>query len=241
MRGVRHHFAPDGGPRVEEFFGHGQARETVPLGFRMRSLGGGVARDVALPVRRRLRCSERRLPRRESRARRANQGDGSFIVTYTINTNGLDTRGGSFTGLNQIGFLAIKDWTSVSLISAPNGVGNWTDPIEAVIHSNALCTPSNGHSDKVCSSTKSNFLDMSGGGDFVWKFRVVGGTELDTDEWHFSGQWTNRLGADQGQIISVGAGGPTPPAVPEPTAALLFGVGTLVVGGSLRHPARRIA
>ena len=168
----------------------------------------------------------------------ANQGDGSFVVTYTINTDGLNTEGGNFTGLNQIGFLTIKDWTSVSLISAPNGVGNWTDPIEAVIHSNALCELSNGDPDKVCSAAKNNFLDMSGGGDFVWKFKVVGGTELSTGEWHFSGQWTNALGPARGNIISVGASS-TP--VPEPTAALLFGVGTLVVGGSLRRPARRIA
>ncbi|HXK24908.1 MAG TPA: hypothetical protein VMS55_19725 [Myxococcota bacterium] len=125
------------------------------------------------------------------------------------------------------------------MISAPNGVGNWTDPIEAVVHSNALCEPGNGNTDKVCSAGKTSFLNMSGGGNFVWKFEVVGGTELATSDWHFSGQWTNRLGADQGQIISVGAGGSTP--VPEPTAALLFGVGTLVVGGSLRPPARRIA
>ena len=168
----------------------------------------------------------------------ANQGDGSFVVTYTVNTTGLDTDGGKFTGLNQIGFLTIKDWTSVSLISAPNGVANWTDPIEAVVHANALCELSNGDPDKVCTAGKNNFLDMSGGGDFVWKFKVVGGTELATGEWHFSGQWANELGTARGNIISVGAPG-TP--VPEPTAALLFGVGTLVVGGSLRRPARRIA
>jgi len=108
-----------------------------------------------------------------------------------------------------------------------------------VIHSNALCTASNGNSDKVCSTAKSNFLDMSGGGVFVWKFRVVGGTELPTSDWHFSGQWTDGLGAASGNIISVGAPGSA--SVPEPTAALLFGVGTLVVGGSLRRPARCIA
>ena len=170
----------------------------------------------------------------------ANQGDGSFIVTYTVNTTGMDTDGGKLTGFNQIGFLTIKDWTSVSLISAPNGVANWTDPIEAVVHSGALCELSNGDPSKICSAAKTSFLDMSGGGNFVWKFKVVGGTELPTDEWHFSGQWTNQLGIARGNIISVGAGGPTPPSVPEPTAALLFGVGTLVVGGSLRRPVRRV-
>jgi hypothetical protein len=169
----------------------------------------------------------------------ADQGDGSFVVTYTINTTGLNTGGGNFTGLNQIGFLTIKDWTSVGLISAPNGVANWTDPIEAVVHSGALCTLSNGDPDKICSAAKNNFLDMSGGGDFVWKFKVVGGTELDTSEWHFSGQWTNELGPARGNIISVGA--PGSPPVPEPTAALLFAVGMLTVGQTLRRPARRVA
>jgi len=166
----------------------------------------------------------------------ADQGDGSFLVTYTIHT---PVAGTGFAGMNQVGFLAIKDWSSVTLTEAPNGVANWTDPIEAVVHSNALCEVSNGDPDKICTAGKNNFLNMGGGSDFVWKFKVVGGTVLGTDEWHFSGQWANGLGTARGNIISVGA--PATAAVPEPTAALLFGVGTLAVGQTLRRPARRVA
>jgi hypothetical protein len=166
------------------------------------------------------------------------QQGSNFLVTYTIDTTTLDTGGqNQFIGMNQIGFLAIKDWTDVQLLSAPNGTGNWTDPIEAVIHSNSLCELSNGDPDKVCSSAQNSFLNMTNPkGEYEFEFLVIGGTLLPTSEWHFSGQWCDHLGECNGAILSVG-GTPSPPAVPEPSAALLFAVGAVTVGRSLRRRA----
>ena len=122
----------------------------------------------------------------------------------------------------------------MQLQSAPNGTGNWTDPIEAIVKANALCEPSNGNSSKICSAAQSNFLNMTTPkGEYAFEFLVIGGSLMSTSEWHFSGQWANSLGAQSGQIISTGAG--SPPAVPEPTAALLFAVGAVTVRQSIRR------
>lgn len=158
------------------------------------------------------------------------QADGSYLVTYTINTDGLDDANDKFTGLNQIGFLTIKDWETVELLSAPNGVENWSDPTEAVVSSNgSLCAPGE-TTDKVCILAENEFLDMSGGGDYTWTFKLTGSTVLSTEEWHFSGQWSNDIGPARGNVISTGSS-----AIPEPSAALLFGAGALVVGRHLRR------
>lgn len=153
------------------------------------------------------------------------QDDGSYLVTYTINTDALNTANDKFTGLTQLGFLAIKDWKTVELLTAPNGIENWSAAVEAVVNSNgSLCAPGD-TTDKVCIYAQNEFLDMSGGGNYTWTFKLTGSTVLSTSEWHFSGQWSNDVGLANGNIISAGAA-----AVPEPSAALLFAVGALTRG-----------
>ena len=56
---------------------------------------------------------------------------GSFDITLTINA---DAYTGSRLGFNQVGFLAIQNWTSVSLVSSPTT--GWSAPTAAVISSN---------------------------------------------------------------------------------------------------------
>ena len=160
------------------------------------------------------------------------QQGSNWLVTYTIDTTDLDTDGGNRTGLSQIGFLVIKNWSDVQLQSAPNGLGNWTDPIHSVIHANELCEPTMGNSSKVCSAAENSFLDMTAPrGKYEFEFLVIGGTLLETEEWHFSGQWANQVGPGPGDVISDGA------PIPEPSAALLFAIGAVTVGRTVRRRA----
>jgi hypothetical protein len=158
----------------------------------------------------------------------ADQGDGTWLATYTINTDGYT---GSNTGFNQIGFKAVSGWTDASLLSAPNGTGNWSSVKEAPINSNSQCSNTNGNTDKLCIHSQNSHLNVTGGGDYTWIFQIVGGS-LNTDEWHLGAQYANAVGPARGKIIS--AEGVPGPAIPEPSAALLFGVGALVVTRRVR-------
>ncbi len=116
-----------------------------------------------------------------------------------------------------MGFLAIHDWTSVSLVSSPTA--GWLDPTAAVIASNSLCTHG-GASDKICTS---GFVDIiTSGGDYVWQFNVTGGTILPEIDWHIGAQFADAAGSANGQLISA--------AIPEPGAAVVFAIGALLIG-----------
>ena len=158
------------------------------------------------------------------------QGGGTWLVTYTINTTAYDD---TFVGLNQLGFQTIQGYSTAELLSAPNGLGNWSDAIQAPVNSSGgLCSPG-GSTNKVCISAENSLLDLRVNGIYEWTFKIVGGTVIPTSQWTFSGQLADAVGPARGNIISQ-----NPPAVPEPSAALLFGIGTLTVGGSLRRPRR---
>jgi hypothetical protein len=140
---------------------------------------------------------------------------------------------GSKAGFNQIGFKAIDGWTSGSVLSSP--VGLPAGPLPAIVYddpiaSNSLCDTSNGDTDKVCIH---GYVNITSGGDYTWTFRIDDGTLItDTSEWHLGAQYADGRFRSAGHIIS--AEGGTPP-VPEPTAALLFGLGALLVTRSVRH------
>ena len=155
-------------------------------------------------------------------------GGGSFSVTLTLNSDGYT---GDRSGFNQVGFGAIQSWTSVTLDSAPASTTTaWSSPVEAVTAANSLCEVGTS-SDKVCTF---GFADITGGGDHVWKFTVTGGTlKVGPDaEWHIGAQFANGPGTARGQIISE-EGTPGPP-IPEPTAAMVFGICALVVARRTR-------
>lgn len=145
--------------------------------------------------------------------------DGTFTVIQSIDSTGFsEVR----LGMNQVGFKAIKDWTSADLVSAPTA--GWLDPAtEAAVSANALCA--NGTtSDKVCTY---GFVDITTDGVYTWEYLITGGTLLDKSEWHWGGQFADDAGATSGKLISAG--------IPEPSAALLFGVGALVVSQRTRR------
>jgi hypothetical protein len=157
---------------------------------------------------------------------------GSFLVTYTINTTNYT---GDRVGFNQIGFKAIDGWTTGTVLTYPAGsLTNWNPIYDDPIASNSLCDTSKGDTDKVCIT---GFVDITAGGDYTWTFRIDDGTLItDTAEWHLGAQYTplSEAGRARGKIIS--ANGSGSPPMPEPTAALLFGLGAVLV---LRSAQRR--
>lgn len=151
------------------------------------------------------------------------QGDGTFLVTYTINVSGYT---GDRTGFNQIGWKAIQGASSVDLLSAEGGLGSWSDPTESTVASNSTCDHTDGSTDKWCID---GFAALNGG-DMVFTYLVTGGTLLDTGDWALSAQYADAVGETQGRIISAHA-----PAIPEPSAAVLFGLGAVIVAGRTRR------
>jgi hypothetical protein len=150
------------------------------------------------------------------------EAGGTWLVTYTINT---DNYTGDLAGFNQIGFKAIQDWTSGTVVTQPAGsIGDWNPVFEAPIHSNSLCDPNSGNTSMVCVT---DFVDITGGGDYTWTFRLEGGTLMDTSEWHLGAQYAGGPWRSTGHIISA--------QVPEPTAAMLFGLGAILVTRRVRR------
>jgi len=156
---------------------------------------------------------------------------GSFDVTLTINA---DNYTGKKDGLVQVGFGGISGWSSVALDSSPaSSAVAWSNPIAANVSSSGLCK-NGSNTDKICST---GFVDISGGGDFVWEFTVNGGTlRPDTYDWHIGGQFadlsdlTSRKGP-KGNLISEPGSKP----VPEPRSAMLFALGALVCARTITH------
>jgi hypothetical protein len=150
------------------------------------------------------------------------EGSGSWLVTYRIDTAGYT---GSRDGFNQIGFKAVSGWSQATLLSAD---GVWSDPAESPIASNSSCSKTKGNTSKVCIF---GYVDITGGGEYTWKLRLEGGDLLEEEEWHLGAQYANAPGTARGRIISTSPA----EAIPEPSAAVLFGVGFLV----LRQARRR--
>lgn len=162
--------------------------------------------------------------------------DGSFTVTYTINTDNYygDTNNIYLTGINQVGFKVIKDWDTGYVVSSPVGsmsntydpnLSPWNPIFDSPIASNSLCETSNGDTDMVCVA---GFVDIGAGGDYTWVFHIDQGTLMDVEDWHLGAQYAAGYLRSHGHIIS------TKP-VPEPTAMALFGLGAILVARSVRR------
>jgi hypothetical protein len=151
-------------------------------------------------------------------------GSGDWIITYTVNADGYSDLK---DGINQVGFKVITGWDPLlSTVTGPTGSGSWS-LIEATTNSSidGPCDPNVGNkTDKVCSS---GFVNITGDGDYTWTFHLSGGTLIaDPEDWHLGGQYADGGGRATGQIWSV-SGASVP--VPEPTAAVLFGLGAILV------------
>jgi hypothetical protein len=157
---------------------------------------------------------------------------GTFDVTMILDsTNFNEIR----EGVVQMGFGGIMGWTSVSLVSSPASSSiAWSNPVEANINSSGLCT-NGGSTGKVCTT---GFTDITTDDTYVWEFLVTGGTLKDESEWHIGGQYGDLsdlldidLKTPKGKVISESGGS----AVPEPSAALVFTAGMLIVATRTRR------
>jgi hypothetical protein len=147
---------------------------------------------------------------------------GTWIVTYTINT---DNYTGDLAGFNQIGFKVIQDWTSGTVTAQPlTSMDDWNPVFESPIDSASLCDLNPGNTSKVCVT---DFVNITGGGDYTWVFELEGGTLMDVGEWHLGAQYAGGPWRSAGHIISA--------QVPEPTAAMLFGLGAILVTRRVRR------
>jgi hypothetical protein len=156
---------------------------------------------------------------------------GSFSVALTLDSSGYT---GDRAGFNQVGFGAIQGWTSATLDFSPlTTTTAWSAPVEAVTAAQSLCT--NGtSSDKLCTY---GFADFSKGDLHVWRFTVTGGTlNVGPDaEWHIGAQFANSASRTAGKIISEYGSPNGGPAIPEPSAALVFGLCAIVVARRARQ------
>ena len=157
-----------------------------------------------------------------------------FVITYTIDTTnytGADTR----IGFNQVGFKVIQGWDSTSIyndvLSAPGDItgDSWDpvydDPINTGSPTAEVCQTSAGdNTSKVCLN---GFVDITAGGTYTWVIYLEEGTLMDVSEWHLGAQYANSRYRSVGRIISA--------QVPEPTAAVLFGLGAILVTRSARR------
>jgi len=161
---------------------------------------------------------------------------GTFDVKLTFDSTHYDE---SREGLAQVGFGAIKNWTSVLLVSSPAAQIAWSAPVHANVDSAGMCGATNGNSGKICTF---GFTDIRTNGLYTWEFEVTGGTlKLDTDDWHIGGQYASYADltddsdkTPNGKLISESGGAPP---VPEPTAALVFAAGLLVTRVGVRRRA----
>lgn len=143
--------------------------------------------------------------------------DGSFDVDLGIDTTDYT---GDRTLLTSASFKAIKgvEEGDLSLVSTPGG--DWSEALEANIN-NADCSGSG--NDFACTEGSVEIGASTEPG--TWRFHVAQGTLLPTSDWHIGFKY----GEGNGQIISASA------PIPEPSAALAFGLGALLVGGVLRR------
>jgi hypothetical protein len=103
--------------------------------------------------------------------------DGTYTVLYTIDTTDYV---GPRDYLVQVGFKVIQGYTDVDLVSAPNGLANWSEALTAPVSSDGTpCSGGGDNTDKVCIYAKSN--PLSAKVDAVYgSVLVVGGSIMDT-------------------------------------------------------------
>jgi hypothetical protein len=152
-----------------------------------------------------------------------------YQVTWSLDTTNF-AADADHTVLQSLGFKAFTDITSVSVVSGgPSGTLYWYSGI-----SNS--TPNCG----VSGATPVGFVcfdlnpDVSATSDLtITKSFIVQGKLDDSLAWTFKGKY----GTGNGWVISEQA--PGAPAVPEPTAAAVFGAGLMTVSAAMRRRGTR--
>lgn len=143
-----------------------------------------------------------------------------YLATYTIDTSGAFSV--SATSLVDINIKVANEYLNPVIVSGPTGA--------------LTGGPLNGRG---CSGTNGSFLcvdlapELARGGVYTWQIRF-GATAI-LDEWHVGARYTSPNHRN-GWVIS--ESGPANP-IPEPSAALVFGLGMLVASGLVRKTGAR--
>jgi hypothetical protein len=158
-----------------------------------------------------------------------------FVITYeiTITADYYGTK----DGMNQVGFKVIQDWDVTGdndVLSSPTDpIDTWDpvfdDPINVGSPNQEVCqTNSSDTTGWVCLN---GYVDITTPGTYAWVVYLEEGTLMDVEDWGLGGQYANSRWRSLGNIISETGAEP----VPEPTAALLFGLGAILVTRSVRR------
>ena len=157
----------------------------------------------------------------------------TWNITLTLDSTGY-TRGDQEDGVVQAGFKAIGGVSAVSFDSSnPFSDGAWADPKLAGINGNGgpLCDGP-GEADFICSS---GYANIETNKVYTWNFIVQGSTQLDINDWAIKFQYCDSTDSDcKGQLLSAHLESESP-AVPEPSAALVFAGGLLAAATQLRR------
>ncbi len=137
-----------------------------------------------------------------------------YLATYTVDTTGSFTVGA--TSLVDINIKVANDYSSPILVSGPAGA--------------LLGGPLAGHG---CSGSNGSFLcidltpNLPRGGVYTWQIQF--GSSQILEEWHIGARYTSPTHVRGGWVVSESGKSSNP--IPEPSAALIFGVGMLVASG----------
>ena len=143
-----------------------------------------------------------------------------YLATYTIDTTGAFSV--SATSLVDINIKVANEYLSPVVVSGPAG--------------SLLSGPLTGQG---CSGTNGGFLcvdlapTLARGSVYTWQSRF-GATAL-LDEWHVGARYTSPNHRNGWVISEHGTANP----IPEPSAALVFGLGMLVASGLVRKSGAR--
>lgn len=144
-----------------------------------------------------------------------------YLATYKIDTSVPFSVGA--TTLVDINIKVANDYLSPTVVSGPGGALG-EGPLTG----------------SGCGGTNGSFvcLDLSPtlavGGVYTWKIQFGATSLLDSSEWHVGARYT-APNKPRGWVISETVGSP----VPEPSAALIFGLGMVVAGSVARRSPTR--
>jgi len=147
--------------------------------------------------------------------------DETWRITYTINTSGYN---GTGTRLDTAALKVSSTLTSASLVSAPGGVGLWTETLGGL--NQAGCDGSGSGFDCVQTTAIGNAPTVPDG-TLTFEFDLVIPKDAGGNSTIFSGligstvkaRYTDEAGNKVGALVSEDLG------VPEPGAAWLLGLG----------------
>ena len=151
--------------------------------------------------------------------------DGTYSVVWSLDPEGYEGSATNHPYLTDIGFKAFHSVSSVSLVSIAPGGNTADDPLLGGI-SNSGCTAGSSGG-FVCTTNIDPMIEVAGATEMIEATFLVEGDLMDGG-WSFKGKY----GEGNGWVISESAA-----PVPEPSAALVFGLGLVTVGMRLRREA----